>query len=228
MQDYFGSLKRLWLISQLMTTKGVWLLTNFLKGHTREVDRVDHEETTMIPFVIQHLSNLVQDPSVIIDKIYLGSSFNSCNKETLDQYGILRILNVTAEIPCSYPEDYTYMQIHVRDCRDSFLESYVEEMYQFILTNPDQPILIHCYMGSSRSASIIIYYIMRRYHKSYDWAHAYVKERRSSINLNINFAQELQDMEKYQTIPRGVPTPHAGGLGGLDVEELGDLDATVS
>ena len=178
-----------------MTNKGITLLTNFIKGHTREVERLESNDQNLFSFIYTHMANLLQEPSFIIDNIYLGSSYNSSNKTSLEHHGIRRILNVTCEIPCSYPNSYTYLQIPVRDSRDSFLESHFEEMYQFMVAKPDRPLLVHCYMGSSRSASIVIYYMMRRHGKTFQEALDYVKGKREAVNLNCNFANELNALE---------------------------------
>ena len=54
-------------------------------------------------------------------------------------------------------------------------------------------ILIHCMAGMSRSASLVIYYLMRRYHMDYDYAYDIVKRARSIIKPNISFRNQLKE-----------------------------------
>ena len=55
-------------------------------------------------------------------------------------------------------------------------------------------------MGSSRSASTIIYYMIRKYNYSFDDAFQYLKERRPHVNLNTNFESELRQYEQLQRL----------------------------
>ena len=137
----------------------------------------------------------MSDPSHIIDNIYLGSAFNVSSVDTLNKYEIKRILNVTKEIPCMFPEQFTYKSIQVKDTRDSFLDAHLEDAYQFIIKSPEKQVIVHCYMGSSRSATIVLYYLMKKYNKTYEEALEFVRNKRSCVNLNKNFASELQKLE---------------------------------
>ena len=55
-------------------------------------------------------------------------------------------------------------------------------------------------MGSSRSASVIIYYLMKFYGKSFEDALQYVKHKRDIVNLNINFANELRNIQNINDL----------------------------
>ena len=192
MTNYFNELYNLWLLTNLLKLKGTQYLNYFINGNTYEVDRVNDKQETILVHIYNHISNLVSEPTHIIDNIYLGSAYNASSQETLYKYGIEKILNVTKEIPCMYPDEFEYKCIYVRDTRDSFLGQYLEEAYQFITENDSKQVFIHCYMGSSRSATIVIYYLMRKHLMSYQEAVEYVIEKRECVNLNVNFAQELK------------------------------------
>jgi protein-tyrosine phosphatase len=80
--------------------------------------------------------------------------------------------------------------------------NHYEEAYDFFeecQTN-NKKVLVHCYMGSSRSASTIIYYMIRKYNYSFDDAFQYLKERRPHVNLNTNFESELRQYEQLQQL----------------------------
>ena len=51
-------------------------------------------------------------------------------------------------------------------------------------------------MGSSRSASIVVYYIMKRHNKTFTEALEHIKSCRSNININTNFSDEIKFLEK--------------------------------
>ena len=52
-------------------------------------------------------------------------------------------------------------------------------------------------MGSSRSATIVVLYLMRNHGMTFTEAYTYLKSRREVVNMNITFADELRDCEKY-------------------------------
>ena len=195
MSEYFKSFYNLWILTNLIKVKGGYYIGNLINGNTLEVDRIIDNNSNLVSHVYNHISNLVAEPSHIIDNIYLGSAYNVSSVDTLNKYGIERILNVTKEIPCMFPEQFTYKSILVKDTRDSFLESHLEDAYQFIVNSPDKQVIVHCYMGSSRSATIVLYYLMKKYNKTYEEALEFVRNKRSCVNLNKNFASELQKLE---------------------------------
>jgi protein-tyrosine phosphatase len=69
---------------------------------------------------------------------------------------------------------------------------YLEESYKYIVDNADKKILVHCFMGASRSASFVIYYIMKKYNKTFDEALECVKDKRSMVNLSTKFEENLR------------------------------------
>ncbi len=195
MSEYLNPLYKLWILTHLIKVKGTYYMGNFLNGNTQDVDRIIKNEGNVISNIYTHISNLVGDPSHIIDNIYLGSAFNVSSLDTLNKYGIEKVLNVTKEIPCMYPDNFVYKSISVKDTRDSFLANHLEDAYQFIIEEPTKQVIVHCYMGSSRSATCVIYYLMKKYNKTFREAFEFVKSKRNCVNLNCNFARELSDIE---------------------------------
>eukprot|EP00483_Globobulimina_turgida_P008816 UN08834 len=57
-------------------------------------------------------------------------------------------------------------------------------------------VLVHCFAGISRSATIIIAYLMKVQAMSYEDAFLFVKEKRDVINPNKGFVEQLQKYEK--------------------------------
>jgi protein-tyrosine phosphatase len=171
---------------------------DLIQGKSREVERTEPPTDNLITSMYAHIGNLMTLPTYIIDNIYLGNALNASSIETLHKFSIQGIINITHDIPSYYPDDITYLNISVRDTRDSFLESHLETAYRFIQQNSDKNILVHCYMGSSRSASLVIYYLMRQHGMPYQEAQEFVKNKRPVVNLNTNFARELQNLPLEQ------------------------------
>lgn len=59
------------------------------------------------------------------------------------------------------------------------------------LSKSNAKVLVHCHQGISRSASVIIYYVMKQYHELFYDALLFVKEKKPNINPNPNFGSQL-------------------------------------
>jgi protein-tyrosine phosphatase len=57
-------------------------------------------------------------------------------------------------------------------------------------------VLVHCAQGRSRSASMVIAYLMKQQHMSFHQALSQVKEARPIISPNEGFMAQLQKFEK--------------------------------
>lgn len=139
-------------------------------------------------------------PDYIIDGLWLGSAFNSADFDWLTVHDISIIVNVTPSISNYYPNYFTYHNYDkVVDLNQASLNEYYEKFYQMVKLNPDKNIFVHCFAGRSRSASLIVYYLMREYGWHLDETLKFLRERRPKININVTFLQEIKDLiEKKQ------------------------------
>jgi protein-tyrosine phosphatase len=55
-------------------------------------------------------------------------------------------------------------------------------------------ILVHCMAGASRSASVVIYYLMKHNNMSFIEAHNFVKNKRPIVNINKWFYKWLYNL----------------------------------
>ena len=124
----------------------------------------------------------------------------------LQELGVTHIL-CCADSICVYPNEFTYKALPIRDSPGFNISEFFEEAYEFIEHCMEQngTILIHCNAGASRSASILIYYIMRKKTLSLADAEAFVSCKRTCINPS-NFRDQLLQAEgecatKKQTNP---------------------------
>ena len=62
----------------------------------------------------------------------------------------------------------TYLDVKVKDYVSSDISIYFEQCYKFLTSNSDKRILIHCVLGRSRSATIIVMYLMKKYELDFD------------------------------------------------------------
>lgn len=62
----------------------------------------------------------------------------------------------------------------------------------------EKGVIVHCAAGVSRSASIVIYYLMKRYGYSYQAALSYLKSKRSIVSPNLSFATQLMSYQAWK------------------------------
>jgi protein-tyrosine phosphatase len=174
--------------------------------------------------IYNHIINIFLYPTNIIDNIYLGNGYNASNYSVIRDYNIKYIVNVTNEIPNYYEYniisnnnttdnttdnnslctthnlDIKYFTIPIYDNSENHIYSHINKALEFIeeaQSSNDGNILIHCYMGSSRSASITLAYLIYKYNFSLNKGLKYLKKKRDIVNINTNF---INDIKKYFNI----------------------------
>ena len=161
------------------------------------VDRIDVIETN--DGFLNAFKNLFIEPTKIVDNIYLGNAYNASNFNQLDELNINTIINVTNEIPNYFDniQEYDYLKININDTNSDSIKNFFEESNQYIKNiqqqKPDKNILIHCYMGSSRSATILTAYLLKNFNLNPKQAFSLLQEKRPVVNINTQFWDELQD-----------------------------------
>lgn len=135
----------------------------------------------------------------IFDYLYLGSEWNASNLEELKHKGVGKILNVTHEIDNFYPGAFEYYNVRVDDDDSTDMLQHWDKTYRYIWTamKEGSKVLVHCKMGISRSASVVIAYVMKAKNWSLAKSLDFVKGKRSCVKPNENF---LKQLEVYQGI----------------------------
>lgn len=73
------------------------------------------------------------------------------------------------------------------------VDSQVHELRRL---NPKHKVLVHCAMGKSRSATIVIMYIMKKFLLPFSVAKQLVSTRRETIEVNHGFLDQLKSFEQ--------------------------------
>eukprot|EP00117_Sycon_ciliatum_P043561 scpid66813/ scgid31525/ Dual specificity protein phosphatase 2; Dual specificity protein phosphatase PAC-1 len=140
-------------------------------------------------------------PSEILPYLFLGSCLHSSDLELLQRQGITHVLNISMTCPCHFQDKFIYRQIKVEDSLHSRLDHHFEDCANLIesVGNCGGKILVHCYAGISRSATVCIAYIMKFRKLSFNDARIFVRQRRACIEPNVSFmGQLLAYQEKLQ------------------------------
>ena len=133
------------------------------------------------------------DPmNYIIDNIFLGDRFAAADLENLKKNNITTVVNCAKEVASNYT-DIRYIELSFEDYEGETIFPKFEVAYKFIKKHPENNILVHCAAGMSRSASVVIYYLMKEYKWDFETCLNYTKERRPVVSLNPGYEQQLTE-----------------------------------
>ncbi|KAJ2559298.1 hypothetical protein EV175_000408 [Coemansia sp. RSA 1933] len=139
-------------------------------------------------------------PQLIMPYLYLGGESNVAS-EQLDNLGISHVLNVAREAtgPAAALSASSGRGIRYRhyewDHNEPDLAQYFSECFGFIdaARTRHQSILVHCQLGVSRSASLVIAYVMRTMRMGFGTAYEYVRLRAPCISPNLSLISQLHE-----------------------------------
>jgi hypothetical protein len=150
------------------------------------------------------------EATCVTPSIYLGSYMDALNTELILEHGIKRVLNISIECPIpesllAHRDTIETMQVPIKDHGDEQIQEYFKDCIEFIHdgVSRGEKVLIHCHMGISRSATIVIAYLMRygitgslvESPISYSDAFDFLKEKRPIICPNLGFTMALYEWD---------------------------------
>ncbi|KAK4372468.1 hypothetical protein RND71_007852 [Anisodus tanguticus] len=139
-----------------------------------------------------------KDPCTIEEGLYLGSFGAANNKNALKSLNLTHILTIARDINPPYPNEFVYKVLAVHDRVDVNISHYFEECFDFIEEAKRQGggVLVHCFAGKSRSATIVIAYLMKKHGMSQSEAFQFVKSKRPVVSPNASFMTQLENYDK--------------------------------
>ncbi|KAF9549401.1 hypothetical protein EC957_003790 [Mortierella hygrophila] len=164
-------------------------------------------------------SPYISEPVCVLPNLYLGAEHNATNVKVLKRLGITFVLNVAIEIAqqegstatttiqldTSAAEEATRGSIefkslawthHQKDLLREFPTAFAMIDKALAASNGQGKALVHCQLGVSRSASLVIAYVMRARGMGLTEAYDYVKQRSGVISPNMSLMYQLAEFEK--------------------------------
>jgi dual specificity MAP kinase phosphatase len=135
------------------------------------------------------------------NKLFLCGRNPPQNFDLIKEKNITHILSLThMEIDKLENDDkhlIKYKRIGIADHQGERLIDFFDEAHAFIdeAFNKGTAVIVHCDAGVSRSATMIIAYLMRRKKLSPKDAFRHVRSRRPIISPNLGFAEQLIEFE---------------------------------
>ncbi|KAL4237533.1 hypothetical protein ACF0H5_002247 [Mactra antiquata] len=140
----------------------------------------------------------------IIPGLYLGpyAAAMKSKKAVLVQHGITHIVCIRQKIEANFikpnfPNDFQYLVMDIADVSTENIIPHLPLVKDFIdgCLNCQGRVLVHGNAGISRSAALVIGYIMEKYGLTYKNAFNYVQQKRFCITPNEGFMQQLIEFE---------------------------------
>jgi protein-tyrosine phosphatase len=154
--------------------------------------------------IVKNLYDFSYSMTEIIPRVYLGNAYNARDYYSLKNKNIKLIVNCTKEFPNNFENEFQYINVSILDENNTDISSYFDsttDKINEVLTNdPSSTILIHCFMGASRSVAILISYMIKYHNITVDAAIDYIEKRRYFINLNIDFYFQLLEYQMKKNL----------------------------
>ncbi|KAF9175057.1 Dual specificity protein phosphatase 10 [Mortierella sp. AD011] len=160
------------------------------------------------------------EPVCVLPNLYLGAEHNASDIRTLQRLGITFVLNVAIEIAQVEKGSSASMSMekmnekagetvrggvqfkslawthHQKNLLQDFPAAFALIDEAIARNNGNGKALVHCQLGVSRSASLVIAYVMRSLGMGLTEAYDFVKERSGVISPNMSLMYQLSEYEK--------------------------------
>lgn len=151
-----------------------------------------------VPTISSDFGDLAALLSPIDTHLFLSDIVSASLDRLIEMHQIKHIVTVN-DRPLFKPLVKSYFFIQAEDLENQDLISEFLKAYNFIdrAITAKESVLVHCVAGVSRSATIVLSFLMRKYKISYMSALALVKRSRPVVDPNDGFVKQL---EIFQTM----------------------------
>lgn len=143
---------------------------------------------------------ILYPPYSAVDRIVPGlylCGFSGATKEMLQQMKINLLVNVTWELPLLKVQGLTAYRVPVDDTPEENIGRYFDEVADLLEANRrvGRRSMVHCLAGVSRSATLVLAYLLKYTTFSLHQAFAHLHSTRACIRPNMGFLRQLIEWE---------------------------------
>lgn len=138
------------------------------------------------------------EPSEVVPDVFLGSIGAAHNREVLQRLNITHVLTVAGGFEPKFPSEFTYECVDVKDVPEERLCVHFDRCLKFIakcLLDGGR-VLVHCFAGKSRSATICAAYVMATEGWTLAEALKAIGDARPAAAPNHGFMTQLASFER--------------------------------
>lgn len=136
--------------------------------------------------------------SEILPDLWISDHASVCDLQALRDRNIHHIVCAVLGIRALFPRHFQYTRLPLRDTDDENIFQYFDCVADLInvALNANQPVVVHCRCGVSRSVSLVCAYLIKHRHKSVDQAIRMIQEKRPCANPIQTFRHQLKAYEE--------------------------------
>lgn len=137
-------------------------------------------------------------PDLIVDHVALGSLRTVQNMSAVLQLNVTHVLTCGRNLRTpAFPHPIKQLVLDVDDNDEQDMNQYFLRAIEFIedCVQMKGLCIVHCFAGVSRSATVVVAYLMRSRRLRFAEALNYVQQHRPAANPNPNFRRQLQEFE---------------------------------
>mmetsp|Transcript_7676 Transcript_7676/g.17726 ORF Transcript_7676/g.17726 Transcript_7676/m.17726 type:complete len:270 (+) Transcript_7676:44-853(+) len=129
--------------------------------------------------------------------LFLSGHMGASDKRALLQLKIANCLNLCERVPCKFPSFVSYKVLPIFDTKDSDIAAHFDAAIAFIeeARLSGRRCLVHCLVGASRSAAIVLAYLVSKRAMTLRDAFTLVRARREVARPNKGFCEKLIEFE---------------------------------
>ena len=129
--------------------------------------------------------------------IELGGESEVSNQMHLMMRNVTHILNCTDDLQNTFPQQFVYLKVPVKDSEHDNLEPHFLSVLSFFerVESKRGKIMVHCNSGACRAPAFIIAYLVANRGIALADAYDYMRSRRPVTQLNFHFLFELAKLE---------------------------------
>lgn len=132
--------------------------------------------------------------SEILPGLYIGNQIAASTIVKHHANFISRMITLRSQTKPFKAEEIVWKGIDIEDSAKTSIRSHFEEVYNFIEAT-EKAVLVHCREGCSRSTTVVIAYLMKKFDLSFEVAYSYVKKKHPRTIPNKNFTKQLMEYE---------------------------------
>ncbi|KAL3694287.1 hypothetical protein R1sor_007938 [Riccia sorocarpa] len=159
--------------------------------------RLDHLLERMA-LIVQGIQT--ERPSCVLKHLYIGGVVSARSIHTLQHLGITHVLCLCPNefsIEADYPDLYEFKSFQIKDVEAEDITRFFEDACTFIDTveKAEGIVLVHCFEGKSRSAAVLLAYLMKRKGQTLLQAWALLKAKHPRALPNDGFMKSLVQLD---------------------------------
>ncbi|TFK53951.1 phosphatases II [Heliocybe sulcata] len=170
------------------------------RSHTLGDDYFQRRELRIICTQKVAFDDFLPQENEIIPRLHLCDLYTATCPKVHERLGITHVLSVVRKPSVRFAHDVEHMYLPIEDVCNAnlirYLDAAVEWLHASLTSDENARVMVHCVWGMSRSASIVIAYLIAKHGMTLDAALAWCRLKRAVVKPNRGFMAQLKDYER--------------------------------